>query len=144
MYSLFKEACRSHQGKLVKDLSSLNRDPKKVIVLDTESDGFMLQPENGILVKPWKGEKGDRELMGLLNFLESEFETIRTHSNLFTKLRVHDLSLPPSLFSQQLVSTVSQTSERLQQLIQVLTFQPNMLVDKLLLNNKKLDLKLLV
>jgi len=113
MYSLFKEACRSHQGKLVKDLSSLNRDPKKVIVLDTESDGFMLQPENGILVKPWKGEKGDRELMGLLNFLESEFETIRTHSNLFTKLRVHDLSLPPSLFSQQLVSTVSQTSERL-------------------------------
>lgn len=72
MYSLFKEACRTKDGKLCKDLESLNRDPSKVIILDTEADGFSLSPENGILVKPWKGEKGDKELLGLLGFLEGK------------------------------------------------------------------------
>ena len=70
-YTLFRESCRTVEGKLVKDLSHLNRDLSKVIVVDTNADSFALQPENGILVKPWKGEKADRELVGLVPFFEA-------------------------------------------------------------------------
>ncbi|KAN0061025.1 mitochondrial inner membrane protein required for protein import [Thecaphora frezii] len=70
-YSLFRESCRSVDGKLVKDLDYLNRDKKKVIILDTKPESFAVQPENGVLIKPWKGEKNDRELIGLVPFFEA-------------------------------------------------------------------------
>ncbi|EPQ28229.1 uncharacterized protein PFL1_04056 [Pseudozyma flocculosa PF-1] len=70
-YTLFRESCRSVDGKLVKDLDYLNRDRKKVVVLDTKPDSFALQPENGILIKPWKGEKADRDLIGMVPFFEA-------------------------------------------------------------------------
>ncbi|SNX82730.1 probable Mitochondrial import inner membrane translocase subunit TIM50 [Melanopsichium pennsylvanicum] len=70
-YTLFRESCRSVDGKLVKDLNHLNRDISKVIVVDTNQDSFHLHPENGILIKPWKGEKEDRELVGLIPFFEA-------------------------------------------------------------------------
>ncbi|GAC96900.1 phosphatase [Pseudozyma hubeiensis SY62] len=70
-YTLFKESCRTVDGKLVKDLNHLNRDLSKVVVVDTNPDSFHLHPENGILVKPWKGERDDRELVGLIPFFEA-------------------------------------------------------------------------
>ncbi|CAO1638755.1 unnamed protein product [Sympodiomycopsis kandeliae] len=70
-YTLFKESCRNHEGKTVKDLSALNRDLSKVVILDTEAERFSLQPENGILVKKWDGNRSDRELMGLVDFFEA-------------------------------------------------------------------------
>lgn len=70
-YTLFRESCRTVDGKLVKDLNHLNRDLSKVVVVDTNPDSFHLHPENGILVKPWKGEREDRELIGLIPFFEA-------------------------------------------------------------------------
>ncbi|KAJ1019449.1 hypothetical protein NDA16_004566 [Ustilago loliicola] len=70
-YTLFRESCRTVDGKLVKDLNYLNRDLSKVVVLDTNPDSFHLHPENGILIKPWKGDKTDRELVGLIPFFEA-------------------------------------------------------------------------
>ncbi|CDR88059.1 related to TIM50-mitochondrial inner membrane import translocase subunit [Sporisorium scitamineum] len=70
-YTLFRESCRTVDGKLVKDLSHLNRDLSKVVVVDTNPDSFHLHPENGILIKPWKGDKADRELVGLVPFFEA-------------------------------------------------------------------------
>lgn len=71
-YQLFRESCRSlDDGQVVKDLSALNRDLSKVIAIDTDADALQLQPENAIILKPWKGESQDRDLLGLVSFLEA-------------------------------------------------------------------------
>ncbi|RXK42686.1 hypothetical protein M231_00242 [Tremella mesenterica] len=70
-YKLFRESTRYVDGKVVKDLSYLNRDLSKVIVLDTNSEHTALQPDNAIIVKPWTGEKGDHGLVDMIPFLES-------------------------------------------------------------------------
>ena len=70
-YQLFMESCRLHNGKLVKDIRHLNRDPKKVIMIDINPDHVSLQPENAIVMQPWKGDKNDRELLGLVSFLDA-------------------------------------------------------------------------
>lgn len=70
-YTLFRESCRTVDGKLVKDLNHLNRDLSKVVVVDTNPDSFHLHPQNGILIQPWKGDKADRELVGLIPFFEA-------------------------------------------------------------------------
>ncbi len=70
-YTLFRESCRTVDGKLVKDLNHLNRDLSKVIVVDTNPDSFHLHPEKRSLISPWKGDKADRELIGLLPFFEA-------------------------------------------------------------------------
>ncbi|KAK0522515.1 mitochondrial inner membrane protein required for protein import [Tilletia horrida] len=70
---LYKEHCRFVDGELVKDLSYLNRDLNKTIILDTDRSRFRLQPENGLVVKPWSGDPSDRELFGWIQLLESIF-----------------------------------------------------------------------
>ncbi|KAL1407278.1 mitochondrial inner membrane protein required for protein import [Vanrija albida] len=70
-YKLFRESTRYIDGKVVKDLSYLNRDLSKTILLDINSDHAALQPENAIIVKPWGGTAGDKGLVELIPFLES-------------------------------------------------------------------------
>ena len=69
-YLLFRESCRNVDGKIVKDLDALNRDLNKVIIMDTNPDGFSLHPQNAILVNKWEGNKDDRELISYIPFLE--------------------------------------------------------------------------
>ncbi|RPB22920.1 hypothetical protein L211DRAFT_850332 [Terfezia boudieri ATCC MYA-4762] len=52
------------------DLSHLNRDLSKVIIIDTKKEATEMQPTNAIIIKPWKGDPKDRELLALINFLE--------------------------------------------------------------------------
>lgn len=68
-YALFKEACRYKDGKSIKDLSLLNRDLSKVILVDIDEDSWALQPENAIPMKAWDG-KPDDKLIKLIPFLE--------------------------------------------------------------------------
>ncbi|ORX35097.1 hypothetical protein BD324DRAFT_582622 [Kockovaella imperatae] len=70
-YKLFRESTRTAGGKTVKDLSYLNRDLSKVILLDTDPEHSALQPENSVIIKPWKGNMGDRGLVEMIPFLES-------------------------------------------------------------------------
>ncbi|KAG8810212.1 mitochondrial inner membrane protein required for protein import, partial [Serendipita sp. 401] len=57
----------------------LNRDPTKVIAIDTVAERYALQPDNAIVLPKWKpgtkgrGEhgEGDLGLVGLIPFLES-------------------------------------------------------------------------
>jgi import inner membrane translocase subunit TIM50 len=70
MYRLFREGTRYKDGKYIKDLSHLNRDLSKVIIMDSNPDAFCLQPENGIALKPWKGEAKDAGLLAYIPFLE--------------------------------------------------------------------------
>lgn len=72
--TLFRESARYADGKIIKDLSYLNRPLERVIVIDTNKDAVSAQPENAILLEPWKGEVGPKsnakELLNHLPFLE--------------------------------------------------------------------------
>lgn len=72
-YRLFRESTRSVKGKVVKDISFLNRDPSKVIVLDVNPEHVALQPENGIVLQPWDGSPRDKGLVDMIPFLECMF-----------------------------------------------------------------------
>ncbi|KAM3178397.1 hypothetical protein ACTXT7_002614 [Hymenolepis weldensis] len=68
-YRLFRESTRYRKGKHIKDLSCLNRDLSRVILIDWNPDAASLQPRNAFIIKRWKGEDSDRELIDLAAFL---------------------------------------------------------------------------
>ncbi|KAI0343556.1 HAD-like protein [Trametopsis cervina] len=70
-YRLFRDATRSVNGQPVKDLSYLNRDLSKVILLDTHPEHVSAQPENAIVLPKWSGQPGDKGLVAMIPFLES-------------------------------------------------------------------------
>lgn len=71
MYRLYREATRFADGKIVKDLSYLNRDLSKVIMLDTDPDHVSTHPENAVVLPKWKGDPKDKGLVAMIPFLES-------------------------------------------------------------------------
>ncbi|WPK25804.1 hypothetical protein PUMCH_003135 [Australozyma saopauloensis] len=68
-YALYREACRYKDGKLIKDLSLLNRDLGKTVAIDVNADSLSLNPHNAIVLEPWDG-KPDDTLVRLIPFLE--------------------------------------------------------------------------
>ncbi|KAE9574926.1 Mitochondrial import inner membrane translocase subunit TIM50 [Colletotrichum fructicola] len=70
MWPLYREATKYKDGEFVKDLSYLNRDLSKVIIIDTNEKHVQHQPENAIVLPKWKGDSSDKELVGLIPFLE--------------------------------------------------------------------------
>ncbi|KAJ3482365.1 hypothetical protein NLI96_g7027 [Meripilus lineatus] len=70
-YKLFRDATRSVNGTPVKDLSYLNRDLSKVIMLDTHPEHVSAQPENAVILPKWTGDPRDRGLVAMIPFLES-------------------------------------------------------------------------
>ncbi|KAF8553729.1 hypothetical protein OG21DRAFT_1522951 [Imleria badia] len=62
---------RSVDGKIVKDLSYLNRDLSKVILLDTREEHVSTHPENSIALPKWTHTPGDKGLVAIVPFLES-------------------------------------------------------------------------
>ncbi|KAF8161565.1 HAD-like domain-containing protein [Crassisporium funariophilum] len=70
-YRLFREATRSLDGKVVKDLSYLNRDLSKVIALDTLPEHYATHPENAVILPKWNGDPHDKGLVAMIPFLES-------------------------------------------------------------------------
>ncbi|KAF6723435.1 Mitochondrial import inner membrane translocase subunit TIM50 [Oryzias melastigma] len=53
------------------DVSCLNRDTSKVIVVDCKREAFSLQPFNGLALKKWDGNSDDRTLYDLAHFLKA-------------------------------------------------------------------------
>ncbi|SJM85210.1 probable Mitochondrial import inner membrane translocase subunit TIM50 [Zygosaccharomyces bailii] len=68
-YNLFKEHCVYKDGIHIKDISKLNRDPGKVVMIDTDPNCYKLQPENAIPAEAWNGHPDDG-LLQLIPFLE--------------------------------------------------------------------------
>ncbi|XP_058684317.1 mitochondrial import inner membrane translocase subunit TIM50-like isoform X1 [Poecile atricapillus] len=81
-YRLFRDATRYMDGHHVKDISCLNRDPARVVVVDWRRDSFRLQPYNGLALPRWDGASDDRALYDLAAFLKtvalSGVEDVRT------------------------------------------------------------------
>ncbi|KAI9659101.1 MAG: mitochondrial inner membrane protein required for protein import [Bathelium mastoideum] len=70
LWYLFREATRYENGEYIKDLSYLNRDLSKTIIIDTNASHVRQQPENAIVLPPWTGSSTDHELVSLIPFLE--------------------------------------------------------------------------
>ncbi|KAF2801662.1 uncharacterized protein BDZ99DRAFT_429489 [Mytilinidion resinicola] len=70
MWPLFREATRYEKGEYIKDLSYLNRDLSKTLIIDTKASHTKYQPSNAIILPPWDGTPGDRKLVSLIPFLE--------------------------------------------------------------------------
>ncbi|KAI8089748.1 HAD-like domain-containing protein [Halteromyces radiatus] len=71
MYRLYRDGTRYVDGQYIKDLSHLNRDLSKVIIMDSNPQAFSMQPENGVALKPWKGQANDHGLLDYIPFLEA-------------------------------------------------------------------------
>ncbi|XP_002990724.2 mitochondrial import inner membrane translocase subunit TIM50 [Selaginella moellendorffii] len=69
-YRLARDATNYLDGKHFRDLSKLNRDPKKIMYISGHALDTCLQPENAVPIKPWKLESDDTALLDLLPFLE--------------------------------------------------------------------------
>merc|ERR1740128_74152 len=81
MYRLFRDATRFKNGTHVKELNCLNRDLKKVIVIDWNKSSTQDNPDNAFTVPKWNGDMNDRSLFDLAQFLneikDSDVDDVR-------------------------------------------------------------------
>ncbi|KAG8292266.1 Mitochondrial import inner membrane translocase subunit TIM50 [Homalodisca vitripennis] len=71
MYRLFRDATDYVDGHHVKNLDCLNRDLKRVIVVDWNPNSVKLHRANTFLVPRWTGSDSDTSLMDLAAFLKT-------------------------------------------------------------------------
>ncbi len=55
--------------RLVQDLSRLNRDLARTVIVDNSPESYLLQPENAVPIKPFFGDQQDLALRELIPFL---------------------------------------------------------------------------
>ncbi|CRG93274.1 mitochondrial import inner membrane translocase subunit TIM50, putative [Plasmodium gallinaceum] len=68
---LHRDQCSKKKKFYVKDLKRLGRNLDRVVIIDHDSHAFMLQPENGILIKEFHGDVNDKEILCLIDLLKS-------------------------------------------------------------------------
>eukprot|EP00455_Lapot_gusevi_P043770 TRINITY_DN5370_c0_g1_i3.p1 TRINITY_DN5370_c0_g1~~TRINITY_DN5370_c0_g1_i3.p1 ORF type:complete len:328 (+),score=67.82 TRINITY_DN5370_c0_g1_i3:87-1070(+) len=69
-HRLYRETTSYHKGTLIKDLSHLNRDLSRVLVLDCDESLYALQPDNVLLLPKFEGNTSDDALLRYLAFIE--------------------------------------------------------------------------
>lgn len=68
---LHRDFCKKKRQHYIKDLSKLGRKQEKVLIIDHDPAAFQLQPDNGLLIRPFEGDPNDSELADLLDFLKA-------------------------------------------------------------------------
>lgn len=74
-HRLFREHCLFFRGQFLKDLSVLNRDLKRTVIIDNNPHTFSLHVDNGIPIESWFDDSNDRELLELLPLLDKLHES---------------------------------------------------------------------
>lgn len=70
MYRLVRDATHFVDGHHVKNLDNLNRDLKKVIVVDWDANATKMHPDNTFGLARWHGNDDDGQLLDLIAFLK--------------------------------------------------------------------------
>ena len=68
-HKLYREHTYDYNGINVKDLSKLDRDLNKVIIIDNIEENYMFQPNNGLNIIDFEGDENDNELHFILEDL---------------------------------------------------------------------------
>jgi len=71
MYKLYRDSTRFVDGQHKKDLSVLNRDLSKVILVDWNEKAVDCNRDNALVLKKWEGDNSDRSMIGLAQFLQA-------------------------------------------------------------------------
>ncbi|XP_075242169.1 mitochondrial import inner membrane translocase subunit TIM50-like [Convolutriloba macropyga] len=71
MYSLFRDSTHYRNNVYTKDISRINRDHSRVIILETDKAKVVPNPENSLVIPPWDGNMADRNLYDLAMFLRA-------------------------------------------------------------------------
>eukprot|EP00613_Pedinella_sp_CCMP2098_P078602 CAMPEP_0171935042 /NCGR_PEP_ID=MMETSP0993-20121228/32538_1 /TAXON_ID=483369 /ORGANISM="non described non described, Strain CCMP2098" /LENGTH=409 /DNA_ID=CAMNT_0012575875 /DNA_START=65 /DNA_END=1295 /DNA_ORIENTATION=- len=106
-FRLYREATKFHNGAHVKDLSALNRDLRKVLIIDDDPAAYQLQPGNAIHIKPFKDahDKGDSALEDLLPFLRAIVnEEVQDYPALLERFPSNEASDISSAYNSKLSS----------------------------------------
>ena len=79
---LYRDSIRlDKEGENIKDLSLINEDLSKTIIIDNTPENFLKQKANGIFIKSWYGDPNDNSLLDLVPILKSivsnEIEDVR-------------------------------------------------------------------
>ncbi|KAK5650167.1 hypothetical protein RI129_001196 [Pyrocoelia pectoralis] len=69
MYKLVRDATHFEDGMHIKDLSKLNRDLRKVIVIDWNANSVRFHPDNVFQIPRWDGNDSDMTLIDLTALL---------------------------------------------------------------------------
>ncbi|XP_075159034.1 mitochondrial import inner membrane translocase subunit TIM50-C-like [Haematobia irritans] len=81
MYRLVRDATHFIDGHHVKNLDNLNRDLRKVIVVDWDANSTRMHPDNTFNIARWMGNDDDSQLLDLISFLKtlatSEVDDVR-------------------------------------------------------------------
>ncbi|XP_004527147.1 mitochondrial import inner membrane translocase subunit TIM50-C [Ceratitis capitata] len=81
MYRLVRDATHFVDGHHVKNLDNLNRDLRKVIVVDWDQNATKMHPDNTFNIARWLGNDDDSQLLDLISFLKflasAEVEDVR-------------------------------------------------------------------
>ncbi|KAH8397782.1 hypothetical protein KR222_001402 [Zaprionus bogoriensis] len=70
MYRLVRDATHFVDGHHVKNLDNLNRDLRRVIVIDWDSNATKMHPDNTFGIARWHGNDDDAQLLDLIAFLK--------------------------------------------------------------------------
>jgi len=69
-HSLFREHCTEHYGAFFKELALTGRKVEKCVIVDNSPISVAANPDNGIIIRSWTGDRSDQELMLLLTTLQ--------------------------------------------------------------------------
>ncbi|XP_042477932.1 CTD small phosphatase-like protein [Macadamia integrifolia] len=69
-HRLYRDSCKEMDGKFVKDLSEMERDLSRVVIVDDNPNAYMFQPENALTVRPFVDDIQDQELQRVIRFFE--------------------------------------------------------------------------
>ena len=78
----YRESCtKTANGLLVKDLSRMNRDLKRTIIVDNSPNAYLWHPEHAIDVVDFVGDPEDDELKTIADFLDviHDVDDVRQH-----------------------------------------------------------------
>lgn len=76
-FRLYRESTKFVNNAFVKDLTYMNRDLSKIIIIDWDDKAYQLQPRNALhRLKKWEGDGDDTDLVYLAAFLKSNIARI--------------------------------------------------------------------